>query len=107
MSPRQRPCVLTSRYCTHISNHTRHHLAKDIDVFTDEIRYAEAGPAPAFLDELPNQDPVPNHGRAAEVLRQLAILYLHDRNSQVAGIGMEPSQANEVMVVITLRLTNL
>jgi hypothetical protein len=76
-----------------------------IDVFNDEIQQAAAGPAPAFLDELPRQVPVPNR-RATEVLRQLATLYLHDPNSQVAGIRMEPGQ-DDVMVVITVRLTNL
>jgi hypothetical protein len=55
---------------------------------------------------LPQQVPIPN-GRATEVLRQLATLYLHDPNSQVAGIRMEPGQADGVMVVITLRLTDL
>jgi hypothetical protein len=28
MSPHQRPCVLTSRYCIRISNHTLHHLQR-------------------------------------------------------------------------------
>jgi len=80
--------------------------APEIDAFNDGIQHAAAGPAPAFLDELPHQVPFPN-GRASEVLRQLATLYLHDPNSQVAGIRMEPGQADGVMVVITLKLTDL
>ena len=73
-----------------------------IDAFDDEIQHAAAGPD---LDELPHQVPVPN-GRASEVLRQLATVYLHDPSSQVAGISMEPGQA-DVTVVITLRMTDL
>ena len=106
MSPRQRPCVLTSCYRIHISNHTLHRFAKEIDAFNDEIQQAAAGPAPVFLDEVPHQFPVPN-GMASEVLRQLALLYLHDPDSRVAGFYMEPGQADEVMVIIALRLTNL
>ena len=63
------------------------------------------GPAPAF-NEFPDQGPVPN-GRASEVLRQLAILYLNDPNSQLAMIRMEPDHADGVMVVIALKLTDL
>ena len=59
-----------------------------------------------MLDELPHQVPAPN-GRAAEALRQLATVYLHDPNSEVTGIRMEPGQADEVMVMITVRLTDL
>ena len=77
-----------------------------MDAFIDETQQAAAGPATAFFDELPHQVPVPN-GRATEVLRQLANLYLHDPNSQIAGIRMEPGQADVVMVVISLRLTDL
>lgn len=106
MSPYQRPCVLTSRHCILISNHTLHPLAKEIDAFNDGIQQAEAGPAPAFLDQLLRQDPVPN-GRATEVLRQLAVLYLNDPNSQFVTIRMGPGHDNEVMVNITLKLTNL
>jgi hypothetical protein len=79
-----------------------------MDAFIDEAQQAAAGPAPVFLEELPPgpQVPVPN-GRATEVLRQLANLYLNDPNSQIAGISMEPGQADGVMVVISLRLTDL
>jgi len=75
--------------------------APDIDAFIDEAQQAAAGPAPAFLHEMPHQVPVPN-GRATEALRELATLYLHDPNLQVAGIRMEPGQADGVTVVIIL-----
>jgi len=76
-----------------------------IDIFNDEAQQAAVGPAPAF-DEFPDQGPAPNR-RAAEVLRQLAILYLNDPNSQLATIRMEPGYTDGVMVVITLKLTDL
>jgi hypothetical protein len=72
----------------------------------------EPGPADGvmvviiLIDKLPHQVPVPN-GRASEALRQLAALYLHDPNSQVAGIRIEPGRADGVMVVITVGLTGL
>jgi hypothetical protein len=59
-----------------------------------------------LIDELPHRVPVPN-GRASEALRQLATLYLHDPDSQVAEIRMEPGRADGVMVVITVGLTDL
>jgi hypothetical protein len=78
-----------------------------IDILNDEAQQAAAGPAPAFLDhEVPHEGPVPNR-RATEVLRQLAILYLNDPNSQLAMIRMEPGHADGVMVVIALKLTDL
>lgn len=64
---------------------------------------ARPGPAQAFFDERPDQGPVPN-GPAAEILRQLAILYLHEPNSQVAMINMEPDHFHGVRIVITLDL---
>ena len=79
---------------------------KVIDAFNDEVQQAAAAPAPAFLDEIPYQDSIPN-GRASEVLRQLAILYLNDPNSQLAMMRMEPDHVDGVTVVITLKLTNL
>ena len=79
---------------------------KVIDVFNNDAQQAAAGPAPAFLDEVPDQDPVPN-GRASEVLRQLALLYLNDPNSQLVMIRMGPGNGDEVTVDFTLRLTNL
>jgi hypothetical protein len=100
--PRQRPCVLTSFFGVHILTIPP---PKAIDVFNDEVQQAATGPAPAF-DELPDQGPVPNR-RATEVLRQLALLYLNDPNSQLAMIRMEPGYADEVMVVIALKLTDL
>jgi hypothetical protein len=64
-----------------------------------------AGPAPAFLDEWLHQGAVPNV-QVNELLRQLAIRYLHDPNSQIAVIRMEPGpgQAHGVRVHITLDL---
>ncbi len=76
-----------------------------IDAFNDDVQQAAAGPAAAFLDEVPH-DPVPN-GRASEVLRQLALLYLNDPNSHLTMVRMGPSHANEVTVDITVKLTNL
>ena len=61
------------------------------------------GHAQAFFDERPGQGPVPN-GTAAEILRQLAILYLREPNSQVAMINMEPGHLHGVRLVITLDL---
>jgi len=76
-----------------------------IDGVNDEVQQAAVGPAPAF-DEFPDRGPVPNR-RATEVLRQLAILYLNDPNSQLAMIRMEPGHGDGVMVVIALKLTDL
>jgi hypothetical protein len=56
-----------------------------------------------LIEELPHQVPVPNR-RAPEALRQLAALYLHDPNSQVAEIRMEPGRADRAMMVITVGL---
>jgi hypothetical protein len=79
-----------------------------VDAFNDDVQQAAAGPAPAFLDEVPHQDPVPN-GRASEVLRQLALLYLNDPNSQLTMVRVGPGhvRADEVTVDISLKLTNL
>jgi hypothetical protein len=77
-----------------------------IDAFNDDVQQAAGGPTPAFLDEVPHQDPVPNE-RASEVLRQLALLYLNDPNSQLVMIRMGPGHADEVTVDFTLKLTNL
>jgi hypothetical protein len=76
-----------------------------IDIFDDPAWDAAAGPAPGFLNEWPPQGPVPNVP-ANEVLRQLAILYLREPNSQVSVIRMEPSHAHGVRVFITLELAN-
>ena len=76
-----------------------------IDVFNGKVQQAATDPAPAF-DEFPDQDPVPNR-RASELLRQLAILYLKDPNSQLATIRMEPADADGGTEVITVKLTNL
>ena len=75
-----------------------------IDSFNEEVQQAATGPAPAF-DELPDR-PVPNR-RATEVLRQLALLYLNDPNSQLTMLRMEPGYADGVMVVIALKMTDL
>ncbi len=78
-----------------------------IDAFNDDVQQAAAGPTAAFLDDIPHQNPVPNGPRASEVLRQLALVYLNDPNSQLTMVRMGPSHANEVTVDITLKLTNL
>ena len=77
-----------------------------IDAFNHDVQQAAAGPAPAFVDDVPHQDPVPNR-RASEVLRQLALLYLNDPNSQLTMVRVGPGHANEVTVDISLKLTNL
>jgi hypothetical protein len=59
-----------------------------------------AGPVQALLDELPCHGPVQN-GPANDFLRQLAIHYSHEPNSQVAVIRIEPGQPYRVMVHIT------
>ena len=82
------------------------HSPKAIDAFNDDVQRAAASPTLAFLDEIPHQDPVPN-GRASEVLRQLALLYLNDPNSQLVMIRMGPGHGNEVTVDFTLKLNNL
>jgi hypothetical protein len=77
-----------------------------IDAFNDDVQQAATSPTPAFLNDVPRQDPIPN-GRASEVLRQLALLYLNDPNSQLLMIRMGPGHADEVTVDFTLKLTNL
>jgi len=79
--------------------------APDIRAFNVDIQVQQAavGPAPAFLDEVPYQGPVPNE-LAHDALRQLTLLYLNDPNSQVAMFHMEPSNGDEVTVDITLKL---
>lgn len=64
---------------------------------------ARPGLAQAFFDERPDQGPILN-GPAAEILRQLAILYLREPNSQVAMINMEHGHFDGVRIVITLDL---
>ena len=64
---------------------------------------ARPGHGQAFLDERPDGGPVLN-GPAAEILRELAILYLREPTSQVAMINMEPGHLRGVRVVITLDL---
>ena len=102
MSPRQPPYVLTSLYCIQLSDNS----TKAVDAFNDDVQQAAAGPAAAFLDEVPHQGPVPN-GRASELLRQLALLYLNDPHSQLVSIRMGPGHGDEVTVNFTLKLTNL
>ena len=80
-------------------------MPKEIDIFDVPDQNAAADPARAFPDELPPRGPVPNRP-ANEVLRQLAILYLREPNSQVAVIRMEPSHDYGVRVVITLELAD-
>jgi hypothetical protein len=102
MSPHQPPCVLTSLKCIHYLTKLS---SKVINASNDDVQQGAAGPAAAFLDEV-HEDPVPNE-RASEVLRQLALLYLNDPNSQLTMLRTGPSHANEVTVDITLKLTNL
>ena len=78
-------------------------LTKVIDAFNNDVQQATAGPDPTF-DEVPHQGP---NGRASEVLRQLALVYLNDPNSRLTMVRMGPDHANEVTVDITLKLTNL
>ena len=79
-------------------------MLEQIDIFEDPALNAAAGPAQAFVNELPHQGLVPNRPLANELLRQLAILYLHEPNSQITVIRMEPGQAYGVRVHITLEL---
>ena len=81
-------------------------MTKEIDIFDGPDLNAAAGPARAFPDEWPPQGPVLNRP-ANEVLRQLAILYLREPNSEVVVIRMEPSHDHGVRVVITLELADL
>jgi hypothetical protein len=83
-----------------------YHSQEEIDVFNDPTQQAAAGPAQAFLNERPHQGPVPD-GLANEVLRQLAVLYLNEPNSQVTMLRMEPSHAHGIRVVIVLELAGL
>ena len=59
--------------------------------------------AQAFLDERSDQGTILD-GPAAEILRELAILYLREPNSRVAMINMEPGHLRGVRMVITLDL---
>lgn len=78
---------------------------EEIDTFDGPALNAAAVPVPVFLDNLPHQGPAFNV-QVNEVLRQLAILYRHDPNSQIAVIRMEPApgQVHGVRVHITLDL---
>jgi hypothetical protein len=75
-------------------------------MFDGPARNTAVGPTRVFPDEWPLQDRVPN-GLANEVLRQLAILYLREPNSQVTVIHMEPGHARGVRVVIALDLADI
>jgi hypothetical protein len=104
MSPHQPLCVLTDFdvyiYLTIL-------LPKAIDAYNDDVQQAEAGPAAAFVDEVQQDPQAVRNERASEVLRQLALLYLNDRNSQIVMIRMGPGHGDEVTVDFTLKLTNL
>ena len=81
---------------------------EQVHILDNPAPTAAAGPAPAFLDELPNQGPIHNM-QVNELLRQLATAYLHDPNSQIAVVRVErgpggPGQAHGVRVHITLDL---
>ena len=77
----------------------------EIAIFDGPAWDAAADPVQAFVAEWPPQGPVPNRP-SNEVLRQLAILYLREPNSQVTVIRMEPGGAHGVKVFITLELAN-
>ena len=79
-----------------------------IVIFDDPARNAAVGPAGVFLDEWPHQGPVPNADRPTnDVLRQIAVHYLHKPDPQVPVIHTEPGQTHGVRVVITLELAGL
>jgi hypothetical protein len=80
-------------------------LLKEIDIFANPVPNAAADPNRALLDGWPHHGPVPNV-EVNELLRQLAILYLYDPNSQIAVISMGPApdQAHGVRVHISLDL---
>jgi hypothetical protein len=77
-----------------------------IDIFDYAGQHTAPGPAQAWLDELPHQDPVLNEP-ATEALRRLARRYLNQPNSQVEMVRMEPAPTGGIMVVITLELVGL
>jgi hypothetical protein len=81
-------------------------LLEEIDIFVDPALNAAAGPARALLDEWPHHNPAVPNADVNELLRQLAILYLRDPNSQITVIRMEPGpdQVHGVRVHITLDL---
>jgi hypothetical protein len=81
-------------------------LPEKIDIFDGPARNAAAGPGAAFFNEWAPHGPVPNVP-ANEVLRQLAILYLREPNSQVTVLRMEPSHARGIRVFIILDLGDL
>ena len=93
-----------SPFHAHLTNQTL--PPKEINIFDGPDRNAAADPARAFPDEWPPQGPLPNR-QVNEVLRQLAILYLREPNSQVAEINMEPSHAHRIRVAIILELADL
>lgn len=76
-----------------------------MNTFDDAGLHAAPGPAQAFLEEWPHQDPIPN-GPAAGYLQRIAIHYLHQPNLQVSLIHMEPSHAGGARVVITLEMAD-
>ena len=80
-------------------------LLEEIHTLDDPALNAVASPTPAFLNEWPQQGAIPNV-QVNELLRQLAIRYLHDPNSQIAVIRVEPGpgQAHGVRVNIALDL---
>jgi len=75
-----------------------------IDIFDYAGQHTAPGPAQAWLDELPHQDPVLNEP-ATEAVRRLARRYLNQLNSQVVMVRMEPAPTG-IMVVITLAFSD-
>jgi hypothetical protein len=101
--PHQLLWVLATLLCIHISNQTFRRRRLTYLAALSPLRNAAADPPRVFPVEWPPLDRGPD-GRANEVLRELAILYLREPNSQVAVIRMEPGHAHGVRVVITLDL---
>ena len=98
-------CIDLTRPHTHIEPDLP---LEEIVILDDPARNAAVGPAGVFLDEWPHQGPVPNAYRPAnDVLRHIAVHYLHKPNLQVAVIHMEPDQTHGIRVVITLELADL
>lgn len=108
--PAPAPAALPAPVCTALTSPRTYILPEPLpeenDIFDRRVQNAVAGPARALPGEWPPRGPLPNQP-ANEVLRQLAILYLREPNSQVADIRMEPSHAHGISVVITLELTDL
>jgi hypothetical protein len=81
-------------------------LLKVVDIFGHPGLNVPAGPAQAFVDELPHQVPVFNEP-ARDVLRRLVNRCLNEPTSKIDMVRMGPGPAGGVRVVITLDLADL